>query len=144
MYLDHVLSNLLVISVFTEMVFFLRHNCQFTDTDIFGQCSKKPENTCLFQKKEFAELQIRLFCVEYMSPDPTAPISAFESNVPILKGLGSGVTMYIWECIVMDRFWKVTKTAPKFKFFFCISLYSQPSPKNFYFIFDFLMLKIKF
>ena len=26
-----------------------------------------------------------------MSPDPTAPIPAFESNVPILKGLGSGV-----------------------------------------------------
>ena len=36
-------------------------------------------------KKEFAELQIQLYCVEDMSLEPTASIPAFVSNVPNLK-----------------------------------------------------------
>ena len=42
-------------------------------------------------KKEFAKLQIRLYCVEDMSPEPTASIPVFVSNIPILKGLGLGM-----------------------------------------------------
>ena len=42
-------------------------------------------------KKEFAELQIRLYCVEDMSLEPTASIPAFVSNIPIFKGLGLGM-----------------------------------------------------
>ena len=37
------------------------------------------------QKKEFAEH------VEDMSPEPTASIPVFMSNIPILKGLGLGM-----------------------------------------------------
>ena len=95
MHFNNVLSNFSVISVFTEIGFFLRLHCQFTDINISGQCSKKHANSCLFLNKEFAELQIRLFCVEDMSPEPSKLITALESKVPFFKGHGLGVTCMI-------------------------------------------------
>ena len=43
-------------------------------------------------EEEFSELQIRLFCVEDMSPKPSKLITAFESKVPFFRGHDLGVT----------------------------------------------------
>ena len=72
MHFNHVLSNFSVISVFTETGVFPRLHYQFTDINISGQCSKKHANSCLFLKKEFAELQIRLYGVQNMSLEGSA------------------------------------------------------------------------
>ena len=45
-------------------------------------------------EEEFSELQIRLFCVEDMSPEPSKLIAAFESKVPFFRDDGLGVFMF--------------------------------------------------
>ena len=48
----------------------------------------------------FAELQIQLFCVEDMSPEPFELITAFESKVPFLRGHGLGVFSNICQILM--------------------------------------------
>ena len=51
---------------------------------------------------KFAELQIRLFCVEIMSLEPSELIAAFESKVPFFRGHGLGVQC---ELLKTGNFW---------------------------------------
>ena len=44
-----------------------------------------------FLRKEFAELQIQLICVEGMAPEPSKLIAAFVSKVPFFRGHTLGV-----------------------------------------------------
>ena len=53
---------------------------------------------CLFLKKEFAELQIWLFCVKDMSLEPSELVAAFMSKISIFRGLGLGVFYKLEAC----------------------------------------------
>ena len=79
-------------------------HCQFTDINISGQCSKIHTNSCLFLKKKCAELQIQLFCVEDMSPEPSELITVFESKVPFSEVMDQGSKNNFWvQCIYRFR-----------------------------------------